>query len=126
MSRVERFSGMMREEISRIVREEVADPRIGFISVTQVDLSPDLRNARVYISVFGNEKQKKEAMAGLNSAAGFIRGKLAHMLETRVIPEIHFIQDDSIERGSRVLGIISKLGNEKKSAGKNKKRAKKR
>lgn len=126
MTRPERFAELVKEEISKIIRKEVSDPRIGFVSITQVDLSPDLKNAKIHISIFGNENQKKETMAGLSSATGFIRRKLAGMLETRVTPEINFVRDDSIERGSRVLGIISKLKNEKRNPPKDKKRAKRR
>ena len=126
MSRLERFSKLLKEEVSDIIREQVSDPRIGFVSVTDVDVSPDLKNAKIYVSVLGDDKQKSDAMEGLTSATGFVRTKLADMLETRSTPEIRFVQDESIERGSRVLGIISKLENEKENLRKNKKRAKKR
>ena len=125
MTRPERFAKLIKEEISEILRQEVSDPRIGFVSVTGVDVSPDLKNARIHISVLGNEKQKVSSMIGLNSAAGYIRSKLATMLETRSTPELSFVQDDSIERGSRVLGVIAKLENEKKNIPKNRKRTKK-
>jgi ribosome-binding factor A len=126
MSRVERFAGLIREEISEILRDEVSDPRIGFVSITGVDISPDMKNARIYVSIFGSEKEKDEAMHGLASATGYIRSKLAQMLETRNTPELRFIRDDSIERGSKVLGIISKLEHEKESLSRNKKGRKKR
>ena len=128
MTRVERVAELIKEEVSRIIREDVNDPRIGFISVTNVDLSPDLENARIGISILGNEKQKSDSMAGLRSATGFIRGKLGHLLEMRIVPEIRFIKDESLEKGSRVLGIISKLKKEKneRSLSRHKKGAKKR
>jgi ribosome-binding factor A len=109
MTRVERVAELIREEISEIIRENVSDPRIGFVSITRVDLSPDLENAKVFVSILGNEETKKECMCGLESATRFIRGKLGHMLEMRVVPEIRFVRDDSLEKGSRVLGIISRL-----------------
>lgn len=126
MTRLERFSELIKKEISDIIREEVSDPRIGFVSVTEVDVSPDLKNAKIHISVFGNEKEKLAAMAGLTSATGFVRSKLASVLQTRNTPEIYFVRDDSIERGSRVLGIIHKIENEKQGVRKYKKRVKKR
>jgi len=112
MSRVDRVAELIKEEVSRIIREDVNDPRIGFVSITNVDLSPDLENAKIHISILGNEKNKIEGMAGLHSATSFIRGKLGHLLTTRSVPELKFVRDDSLERGSRVLGIISKLEKE--------------
>jgi len=109
MTRVERVAELIREEISKILREDVSDPRIGFVSITRVDISPDLDNAKVFVSILGNEEKKKEGMNGLNSATGFIRGRLGHLLELRLVPEIKFVRDDSLEKGSRVLSIISRL-----------------
>jgi len=125
MTRQERVEELIREEVSEILCEKISDPRIGFVSVTSVDISPDLENASIYVSIFGEEKQKKDTMQGLYSATSFIRGELGHRLSLRLTPKIRFVRDDSIERGSRVLGIISKLENEKRVR-KNKKRAKKR
>lgn len=112
MTRVERVAELIKEEISEIIREEVSDPRIGFVSITRVDLSPDLENASVFVSILGGEEKKRESMNGLRSATNFIRGKLGHMLEMRVVPEIRFVRDDSLEKGSRVLSIISSLEKE--------------
>ncbi len=116
MSRAERLAELLKEELSEIIRGQVADPRIKFVSITRVDLSPDLENAKIFVSILGNEDQKREGMQGLNSATGFIRGKLGHMLELRLVPKIKFIRDDSLEEGSRVLGIISKLEHERDTA----------
>ncbi len=117
MTRVERVAELIKEEISEILREDVSDPRIGFVSITRVDVSPDLENARVFVSILGNEQRKRESMNGLRSATGFIRGKLGHLLEMRMVPEIKFVRDDSLERGSRVLSIISRLGKEEHERG---------
>lgn len=117
MTRDERVAELIKEEISDIIREEVSDPRVGFVSITRVDVSPDLENARVFVSILGSEDEKKECMQGLASATGFIRGKLGQMLEMRVVPEIKFVRDDSLEKGSRVLGIISKLEREEREKG---------
>lgn len=125
MTRQERVEELIREEVSDILRERVSDPRIGFVSITGVKMSPDLKDASIYVSIFGEEKIKKEAMQGLYSATGFIRKELGQMLELRVTPKIRFIRDDSLDRGSRVLGIISKLEHEK-NTGRSKKSIKKR
>ena len=125
MTRQERVEELIRQEVSEILRERVSDPRIGFVSLTEVKISPDLKNAIIYVSILGDEKKKVEAMAGLLSATSFIRGELSKMLELRATPEIRFIRDDSLDRGSRVLDIIYKLEHEKSPRG-NKKSAKKR
>lgn len=125
MTRADRLAELIKEEISDIIRRRVSDPRIGFVSITDVALSPDLKEAKVYISVFGDENKKKEAMDGLGSATGFIRSELAHILKIRTMPHIRFIRDDSIERGSKVLEIISKLEHEERVQ-KNRKGHKKR
>ncbi|OGC11107.1 ribosome-binding factor A [candidate division WOR-1 bacterium RIFOXYA12_FULL_52_29] len=112
MTRQERIEGLIQEEISTILREEVNDPRIGFVSITKVEISPDLRNANIHVSIFGDEKQKEEAMDGLRSATRFIRGELGNRVDFRATPEIRFIRDDSLEKGSKVLNLIRKLKNE--------------
>ena len=125
MTRADRLAELIKEEISDIIRRRVSDPRIGFVSIIDVSLSPDLKEAKVYISIFGEENKKKEAMAGLTSATGFIRSELAHILKIKSMPHIRFIRDDSIERGSKVLEIISKLEHEERVQ-KNRKSHKKR
>lgn len=110
MTRIERVAELIKKEISSIIREDVSDPRIGFVSITRVDISPDLENAKVFISILGSETIKKESMNGLQSATSFIRGKLGNLLEMRLVPEIRFVRDDSLEKASQVLGIISKIG----------------
>ncbi|OGB90865.1 ribosome-binding factor A [candidate division WOR-1 bacterium RIFCSPHIGHO2_01_FULL_53_15] len=125
MTRQERVEELIKQEVSEILREKVSDPRIGFVSVTAVNVSPDLENASIFVSILGEEKQKAEAMKGLYSATKFIRGELGHRLELRLTPKIRFMRDDSIERGSRVLGLINKLEHEKLVPG-NKKRPQRR
>jgi len=112
MTRPERVAELIKEEVSRIIRERVSDPRIGFLSVTGVDLSPDLKNAKIFISVLGGKQEKDKTFEGLKSATPFIRGQLGQVLELRFVPEIDFVHDKSIERGSRVLAIMSKLERE--------------
>jgi len=128
MTRAERVAERIKQDVSSIIRERVADPRVGFVSVTEVDLSPDLKNATIYLSVMGDEQKKKETMEAFSSARGFIRSQLAVMLNLRLTPEIHFVHDDSIERGSRILGLISQLHteHEERPVRKNKKSSKKR
>lgn len=112
MTRQDRVEELIRAEVSQILREKVNDPRIGFISITEVKISPDLKNASIFVSIFGEEKKKQEAMAGLVSATGFIQRELGQLLELRATPQIIFVRDDSLDRGSRVLGIMTQLNNE--------------
>lgn len=128
MTRAERFSALIKEDVSDILKREVSDPRIDFVSITDVTLSPDLKDAKIFVSIFGDQEKKEQAMQGLSSATGFIRSKLAQLLETRSAPVIHFVRDDSIERGSRVLSLLSQLNksDDKKRITKNKKSLKKR
>ncbi|MFH1362107.1 MAG: 30S ribosome-binding factor RbfA [bacterium] len=114
MTRVERIAELIKKEVSAIIRADVSDPRIGFVSITKVKVSPDLENAKIFISTLGNEEQKQDSMQGLASAKRFIRGKLGDVLELRGVPELRFVRDDSLEKGSNVLSLITKLKREKK------------
>jgi ribosome-binding factor A len=104
-----RLQAAMQEEISDIIRNRMRDPRIGFVSVTEVEMSPDYKQAKVYISVLGDEDCKKETQAGLESAAGFVRSELGRRIRLRHTPEIVFCLDSSIERGVRISELLHKL-----------------
>ncbi len=111
MSRkIERVNSLFREEISDLLRREVKDPRLsGVFSITEVIISQDLRHANIYVSMMGSEEEKKGVMSGLESASGFIRRELAHRLKMRRIPELIFVRDDSIERGTRLLKLLDEV-----------------
>ena len=105
--RSERVSNLIRQEISKLLQEQVNDPRLkSFISVTEVTTTADLRNARIYVSVLGSEAEKAEALRGFKAAAGYFRRELASRLVLRYIPELTFYRDDSIERGSHIMELI--------------------
>jgi ribosome-binding factor A len=106
----ERTSKMIQREISGLLEREVNDPRLSkFVSVTAVTLTPDLKHAKVYVSTLGTETNKEDLLAGFNNASGFLRKELAARLRLRQIPQLSFHYDDSIERGARVLKLISEL-----------------
>lgn len=107
--RLDKINAFIRANVSEIIRCKVSDPRIGFISITDVETTPDISQSRIFVSVLGDETQKKDTMAGLKSATHYIRGELGNRLSLRVIPEIVFKLDDSLERGARVLGIMKKI-----------------
>ena len=111
--RQERINELIREQISELIRREVKDPRLsGFISVTEVLVSPDLKHARVFVSVMGSEEEKRQVEKGLVAASGFIRRSLGERLTLRYIPELIFQLDESIERGSHLLELINKVAAE--------------
>jgi len=96
--RTDQVGAQVREEIMQIIRRDLKDPRIGFVSITQVRMSPDLRAARVRVSVLGDETQQQRTLAGLRSATGLIRHELGRRLENlKVSPELRFELDPSIE-----------------------------
>ena len=106
--RTARVDQLLREEISRIVAREVQDPRIGFATVTRVETSPDLRHARVWVSVIGQPEERRTTLRALARAMPFVRHELG-VLRLRRIPELHLEFDDSVERGTRVLQILDEL-----------------
>jgi len=110
--RAERVARALRREISDILRHELKDPRIGFVSITEVELSSDLRQAKVYCSVLGEPEEKRKALQGLRSATGFVRAEVAHRIRLRHAPDLVFLLDDSIERGVRVVSLMTKLSEE--------------
>ena len=87
---------------------EVKDPRVGFVTVTAVETSPDLRHARVFVSVLGDDSQRKLTLAGLRSAHGFLQRRVAAELRTKNTPTLDFAYDDSIERGMRLSELIDR------------------
>lgn len=108
--RIERVNQLIRQEISELLRREVKDPRLGcFISVTRVDTTPDLKYARVFVSHFCKEEEKKQVVEALTSASHFLHGELIKRLRIRRVPELTFHWDDSIERGARVLELLDKV-----------------
>jgi ribosome-binding factor A len=102
MSRVDKVAEEIRREASKIVQEELRDPRLGFTTITRVELTPDLRFARIFFSVYGHEKQWEDTLDALESAAGFIRRELGHRLQLRFVPEVVFKGDHSAEHSIRI------------------------
>jgi len=113
VSRIERVAELIKKEVSSILREKVSDPRIGFVSLTDVEILPDLKIAKIFFSVLGDEKAKKDSLAGLKSATSYIRCELGHVLKLKFVPEILFVYDKSLERGSRVLSLMNKVKDQK-------------
>ena len=111
-TRAERLAEVIRMEASEIILQGLNDPRIGFVSITDVEVSHDLRHAKIFVSVFGDAEAKQRTMEGLERATGHIRSELGRRLSIRFIPEILFRLDDSIERGTRVASLLREVTEE--------------
>lgn len=112
--RPEKVREFIKEQVSEIIQHHLKDPRIGFVSVIDVEVSADLRHAKVFVSVLGNAQAKADTMAGLQSAVGYVRGELGRRLQMRFTPEILFRLDESIERGTRVVSLLRDVTKEQK------------
>ena len=112
-----RIGDLMKEEIADILMRKIKDPRIGFATVTEVVVADDLRNATVYVSVYGTDR--KETLAGLGSASPFIRSELGRRMRLRSVPELLFRYDDSVERGAHIMELLHEMeeADERKGSG---------
>jgi ribosome-binding factor A len=110
VDRLNRIAEEMKKEISGIIQNDLKDPRLpSLVSVMTVDVTKDLKFAKVYVSVFGDDEEKKNAISALKSAAGYIRRELGHRIQMRYIPELHFTLDTSIEYGAHMTKLINDL-----------------
>jgi ribosome-binding factor A len=107
--RTKQLDELFRQEIAEIVTREVADPRIGFATITDVETTPDLRHAQVWVSVIGQPEERDTTIAALGRAMPFVRRELGHRLRLKRIPELHVRLDDTAERGTRVLRLLHEL-----------------
>ena len=107
--RSERLREMIKIEFGEILQRDLKDPRIGFVSVIDVEVSNDLSHVKIYVSILGDEAAKLATMEGLESAKGFIRTELGRRIRLRHTPEIQIIADDSIERGSRIIELLEEV-----------------
>jgi ribosome-binding factor A len=103
-----RVNESVRQVLSEAVGE-LKDPRIGFVTVTGVETSPDLRHARVYVSVFGSEESRQDSLAGLEAAQGVLQSRLARELRMKRTPQLAFEYDPTVERGVRMTQLIDEL-----------------
>jgi ribosome-binding factor A len=108
--RADRVAEVIREEVARFLNEGAKDPRIvGFVTVTGVDVTPDLRHAKVYVSVMGGEAERASTFAGLSSLAPHLRSRVGRALRLRFAPELEFRHDPSIERAARIETLLAKI-----------------
>ena len=105
--RMRRVDEAMREVLSGAITSELKDPRVGFVTVTAVETSPDLRHARVFVSVLGTEPVRRRSMDGLRSAHGYLQRRVADELHLKHTPTLEFAYDDTAERGQRIQQLLA-------------------
>ena len=108
--RMRRVDEAMREVLSAAITSELKDPRVGFVTVTAVETSPDLRHARVFVSVLGADPVRRRSLDGLRSAHGYLQRRVAGELRLKHTPTLQFLYDDSTDRGMRIAEIIEEEG----------------
>ena len=118
MRRPERLADTLREEITQIVGYELEDPRVAMVTVTDVRVSDDLRDASVYVTIAADEQESQTAMRALRHAAPYVRRQLGFVLSLRHTPELHFVRDIVEEQGARVDELLHKIEHEWASEGK--------
>jgi ribosome-binding factor A len=105
-SRAGRIADQIQRELAELIRGELKDPRVSLVTVTDVEVSADNHHARVFVTTLKGEGAIEFALEGLDSASGFLRSRLASALRTRTVPELHFVYDESVERGTRLSRLI--------------------
>ena len=107
--RSQRVADLVRAELSLLILTEAHDPDLRPVTVTDVEMPPDLKSARVYFSCLGGEEEREKAAAALHRAAGYLRGEVGRRCRLRHAPELHFVSDRSLERGARIEELLSQV-----------------
>ncbi|MFA1820632.1 30S ribosome-binding factor RbfA [Virgibacillus oceani] len=107
--RANRVAEQMKKELGEILTSKIKDPRVGFVTVTDVEVTGDLQQATVFISVLGDEKEKQDSLLGLSKAKGFIRSEIGQRIRLRKTPELLFEFDEALEHGNRIETILRDL-----------------
>lgn len=113
--RIEKLQELIKQEMSKMLLKELKDPRIGFVTVTDVEMTGDLREAKIYVSVMGGDDQVKSSLDGLNSALGFIRREIGQRVRLRFTPEISFALDTSLDYGDHIQKLLLQVEGERKN-----------
>jgi ribosome-binding factor A len=111
--RLNRVEEACKEELSEILQREIKDPRVGFVTITEVKLTPDLRHAKVFVSMFGSEEEAEQSMAGLESAKGYLRSQLGRHLRIKYLPEIEFVHEHVAEDALRITELMKRMRTER-------------
>jgi len=107
--RLRRLRALMKEQVSDIIQSRMSDPELGFVTVTDAELSPDLRHAKVFVSVYGSAEERAGSLRALQRATGFVRSQLGERLRLKFTPEIVFVYDPAVERAARVFELLADL-----------------
>jgi ribosome-binding factor A len=113
--RREKLSKEIVREASQILQQEIRDPRLGLVSVTKAEVSPDFRYAKVFVSVYGDDRKKRRSMMGLRHATGFVQAELSRRIRLRIFPEIRFVLDESIDKAFKITKIIDDLAKKRRA-----------
>ena len=113
--RIEKLQELIKQEMSKMLLKELKDPRIGFVTVTDVEMTGDLREAKIYVSVMGDSEQVKSSLEGLNSALGFVRREIGQRIRLRFTPEISFALDTSLDYGDHIQKLLLQVEGENKN-----------
>ncbi len=117
--RVERVASLIRREVSELLIGGIKDERVsqGMVSVTNVEVAGDLQHCKIFVSIFGSDEDRSQAMEGLRSASAYVKGELGRRLQMRRTPEVIFVLDRGIEKGTSVLGLLNRLEEERQTKG---------
>ena len=110
--RAKRVGELMKQEISDLIQKSIKNPHLGFVTVTEVELTNDLRKAKVFLSVYGEDKENSPTLKSLRKAGGFIRSQLARRIRLRYSPELEFLWDSSIEQGAKISKLLEEISDE--------------
>ncbi len=105
--RRQRMGDQLRVELAELIQREVRDPRVGFVTVTEVRMSGDLKYARVYVSILGNAEQKEESLAALARASGFLKAQIGKRMKFRQMPELRFVVDDTLDHAEHIDALLA-------------------
>ena len=113
--RIARVEELLKRELSSILQRSLKDPRIGFVTIARIKVSADLRHAKVFVSVMGEDEARQKTMEGLTSACGYIQRELGSRVKMKFLPRLEFILDDSLDYGFHIMDLLRKIGEEKKN-----------
>ncbi|NES64262.1 MAG: 30S ribosome-binding factor RbfA [Okeania sp. SIO2D1] len=113
--RISRVASLIKREVSQMLLHGIKDDRvgIGMVSITDVDVSGDLQHAKIFVSIYGSEEVRSQTMEGLKSATGYVRSELGHRIRLRRTPEVMFVEDRSLERGTQIISLLNQLSEER-------------
>jgi ribosome-binding factor A len=111
--RTERIAHLIQREIGDVILKELTDVRIGFVTISRVEVTTDLAFAKVFISVLGSDKEKRDSMAGLSHSSSYLRTHLSKVLKMRTVPRLTFVEDKNLDHGFRINQILNDIKHEK-------------